>query len=243
MPVPRQLVCRAAPALPRCINHAAGAGVTRTARRDPEPVRRTACRHEGDNPGSAGVACRVAASNRWGYDAPMSMSTPPAPPARDADPERGPRAQAAPGAGLSPPLAVAPTPVVSAIILAAGQGTRMKSALPKVLHPLAGRPLLHYPVRAALEAGRDDVVVVVGHGATRSSRVPANSTFAERVRTAVQETQRGHGRRRAARAGARPERRAWPRAVRRHAAARGAGPCWAAARCARRATMRALAPC
>src|SRR6187455_2426507 len=52
----------------------------------------------------------------------------------------------------------------TAVILAAGQGTRMKSSLPKVLHPIAGRPLIHYPVRAALEAGCGEVVVVVGHG-------------------------------------------------------------------------------
>ena len=52
----------------------------------------------------------------------------------------------------------------TAVILAAGQGTRMKSTLPKVLHAIAGRPLVHYPVRAALEAGCGEVVVVVGHG-------------------------------------------------------------------------------
>ena len=55
----------------------------------------------------------------------------------------------------------------TAVILAAGQGTRMKSALPKVLHSVAGRPLVHYPVRAALEAGCGEVVVVVGHGRER----------------------------------------------------------------------------
>ena len=52
----------------------------------------------------------------------------------------------------------------TAIILAAGQGTRMKSELPKVMHALCGRPLVYFPVRAALDAGVDDVVVVVGHG-------------------------------------------------------------------------------
>ncbi|HEX7601379.1 MAG TPA: NTP transferase domain-containing protein, partial [Polyangiaceae bacterium] len=52
----------------------------------------------------------------------------------------------------------------TAVILAAGKGTRMKSALPKVMHGLCGRPLVHYPVRAALEAGCTEVVVVVGHG-------------------------------------------------------------------------------
>ena len=41
----------------------------------------------------------------------------------------------------------------AAVILAAGQGTRMKSATPKVLHTIAGRPLVHYPVAAARDAG------------------------------------------------------------------------------------------
>ena len=49
---------------------------------------------------------------------------------------------------------------LSAIVLAAGKGTRMKSRLPKVLHPLCGRPLVEYPVTAAFEAGADQVVVV-----------------------------------------------------------------------------------
>ena len=52
----------------------------------------------------------------------------------------------------------------TAIVLAAGQGTRMKSALPKVLHPLAGRPMVHHVVEAAFAAGATDVIVVVGHG-------------------------------------------------------------------------------
>src|SRR5579885_2487217 len=80
----------------------------------------------------------------------------------------------------------------AAIILAAGQGTRMKSALPKVLHPIAGRPLLHYPVRAALDAGCDDVVVVVGHGRDQVQQY-LQSAFDSRIRTVVQETQRGTG--------------------------------------------------
>src|SRR5688572_10607283 len=48
-----------------------------------------------------------------------------------------------------------------ALVLAAGRGTRMKSPLPKVLHSLAGRPLVYYPVRAALDLGARRVVVVV----------------------------------------------------------------------------------
>ena len=51
-------------------------------------------------------------------------------------------------------------PVV--VILAAGQGTRMRSALPKVLHPLCGRPLIGWPIAAARAAGAQRVVVVGG---------------------------------------------------------------------------------
>lgn len=50
------------------------------------------------------------------------------------------------------------------VILAAGQGTRMKSRLPKVLHPLLGRPMLAYAVETALSLGPEKLVVVVGHG-------------------------------------------------------------------------------
>ncbi len=80
----------------------------------------------------------------------------------------------------------------AAVILAAGQGTRMKSALPKVLHPLAGRPLIHYPVHAALEAGAGEVVVVVGHGRAEVEAYLA-ATFGDRVKTALQAEQRGTG--------------------------------------------------
>ena len=51
------------------------------------------------------------------------------------------------------------------IILAAGQGTRMKSSLPKVLHPLAGRPLLEHVITTALALQPTAVHVVIGHGA------------------------------------------------------------------------------
>jgi len=52
----------------------------------------------------------------------------------------------------------------AAIILAAGQGKRMKSDLPKVLHPLRGELLVNWVVKAAREAGADKIVVVVGYG-------------------------------------------------------------------------------
>lgn len=51
-----------------------------------------------------------------------------------------------------------------AVIMAAGQGTRMRSALPKVAHAVAGRPIVRHVVEAARAAGAGDVVVVVGAG-------------------------------------------------------------------------------
>ncbi len=55
----------------------------------------------------------------------------------------------------------------SVVVLAAGQGTRMRSSLPKVLHEVAGRPMLEHVLRAARATGPRRVVVVVGHGAER----------------------------------------------------------------------------
>lgn len=50
------------------------------------------------------------------------------------------------------------------IILAAGQGTRMKSPLPKVLHPVAGIPLIHHVIETCHTAGLKDIRLVAGHG-------------------------------------------------------------------------------
>src|SRR5947207_10576231 len=52
-----------------------------------------------------------------------------------------------------------------AIILAAGQGKRMKSEKAKVLHEVCGRPMIRYVVDAARGAGARTIVVVVGYGA------------------------------------------------------------------------------
>lgn len=53
---------------------------------------------------------------------------------------------------------------LSVIILAAGQGTRMKSALPKVMHKLAGVPMLEHVYNRSMELGTDDIHIVYGHG-------------------------------------------------------------------------------
>jgi bifunctional UDP-N-acetylglucosamine pyrophosphorylase/glucosamine-1-phosphate N-acetyltransferase len=50
------------------------------------------------------------------------------------------------------------------IILAAGKGTRMKSPLPKVLHPVAGRPMIEKVILASKKAGASDLRIIVGHG-------------------------------------------------------------------------------
>jgi bifunctional UDP-N-acetylglucosamine pyrophosphorylase/glucosamine-1-phosphate N-acetyltransferase len=52
------------------------------------------------------------------------------------------------------------TPAPTVLVLAAGQGTRMRSKTPKVLHELCGRPMVLWPVHAALQAGAERVVVV-----------------------------------------------------------------------------------
>lgn len=67
------------------------------------------------------------------------------------------------------------------VILAAGQGTRMRSDLPKVLHPLAGRPLLRHVVDTALDLDPAAVHVVHGHGSdsVRSALADAPVTWVE----------------------------------------------------------------
>ena len=54
---------------------------------------------------------------------------------------------------------------VTAVILAAGLSKRMKSTLPKVLHPLLGRPMIDYPLEAIQEAITEKPVIIIGHGA------------------------------------------------------------------------------
>ncbi len=53
---------------------------------------------------------------------------------------------------------------MSVVILAAGKGTRMYSDLPKVLHPLAGKPMVQHVIDAAMKLGAQHVHLVYGHG-------------------------------------------------------------------------------
>jgi bifunctional UDP-N-acetylglucosamine pyrophosphorylase/glucosamine-1-phosphate N-acetyltransferase len=77
---------------------------------------------------------------------------------------------------------------IAVVILAAGQGTRMKSALAKVLHPIAGRPMLGYAIAAAEALAPARIVVVVGRDSEQ-----VEQAFAGRARFALQAEQRGTG--------------------------------------------------
>ncbi|QKW27942.1 bifunctional UDP-N-acetylglucosamine diphosphorylase/glucosamine-1-phosphate N-acetyltransferase GlmU [Streptomyces similanensis] len=77
------------------------------------------------------------------------------------------------------------------VVLAAGEGTRMKSATPKVLHEICGRSLVGHVLAAARELNPENLVVVVGH-----AREKVTAHLAEidaEARTAVQEKQKGTG--------------------------------------------------
>ncbi|WP_079076430.1 bifunctional UDP-N-acetylglucosamine diphosphorylase/glucosamine-1-phosphate N-acetyltransferase GlmU [Streptomyces acidiscabies] len=77
------------------------------------------------------------------------------------------------------------------VVLAAGEGTRMKSATPKVLHELCGRTLVGHVLAAARELDPENLVAVVGHAREQVTAHLAETDGA--VRTAVQERQNGTG--------------------------------------------------
>jgi bifunctional UDP-N-acetylglucosamine pyrophosphorylase/glucosamine-1-phosphate N-acetyltransferase len=81
--------------------------------------------------------------------------------------------------------------MAAVIVLAAGEGTRMKSKTPKVLHEISGRSLVGHVVTAARELNPEHLVVVVGHA---SEQVTAHlATVDSQVRTAYQAVQGGTG--------------------------------------------------
>jgi bifunctional UDP-N-acetylglucosamine pyrophosphorylase / glucosamine-1-phosphate N-acetyltransferase len=83
---------------------------------------------------------------------------------------------------------------LAALILAGGQSRRMQSPLSKVLHPVAGRPLIHYPVAAARAAGATTVVVIASPKDRDTVESYLVSAFGrEVIRVTVQDPPRGTG--------------------------------------------------
>ena len=78
-------------------------------------------------------------------------------------------------------------PAPTVLILAAGEGTRMQSDTPKVLHPICGRPMIDWPIRAAQEAGAGRIVVVDGPQRRLEGELP------DGVQLAVQQEPNGTG--------------------------------------------------
>ncbi len=86
---------------------------------------------------------------------------------------------------------MSPDRPAAVVVLAAGEGTRMRSSIPKVLHAIGGRTLVHHAVAAAQAIDPDHLVVVVGH---RRDQVTAHlADVAPKATTAVQEQQLGTG--------------------------------------------------
>src|SRR5512136_2575149 len=77
---------------------------------------------------------------------------------------------------------------VQCVILAAGQGTRMKSERPKVLHQIVGKPMVQYAIDAATSIGTRRPIVVIGHGAEQ-----VQNAIGDRADTVLQVPQLGTG--------------------------------------------------
>mgnify|MGYP002772745141 FL=1 len=77
----------------------------------------------------------------------------------------------------------------TAVVLAAGAGTRMRSEKPKVLHEVCGKPMVSHVTSQAAEAGADNIIVVIGHGADRVK----NAIDDGKLKFAVQSEQLGTG--------------------------------------------------
>jgi bifunctional UDP-N-acetylglucosamine pyrophosphorylase / glucosamine-1-phosphate N-acetyltransferase len=73
------------------------------------------------------------------------------------------------------------------LIMAAGEGTRMRSSLPKMMHPVCGRPMVAWPIAAAAEAGADRIAVIVSPDRDLGPVLP------DGTETVVQETADGTG--------------------------------------------------
>jgi bifunctional UDP-N-acetylglucosamine pyrophosphorylase/glucosamine-1-phosphate N-acetyltransferase len=83
---------------------------------------------------------------------------------------------------------------LSAVVLAAGEGTRMRSATPKLLHPLCGRPMLLHVLDTLVALPLERIVVVVGHGAERVTKMVQEQLATEiPIEFVEQRVQRGTG--------------------------------------------------
>ena len=92
------------------------------------------------------------------------------------------------GDAMPPDAPYAAIQNVAALVLAAGRSTRMKSKMPKALHPLLGRPLLRYALEAVTAAGVERSIVVIGHQAET-----VRAAMGEDHEYVLQEVQQGTG--------------------------------------------------
>ncbi|QEA38331.1 UDP-N-acetylglucosamine diphosphorylase/glucosamine-1-phosphate N-acetyltransferase [Pistricoccus aurantiacus] len=79
------------------------------------------------------------------------------------------------------------------VILAAGQGTRMRSRRPKVLHPLAGKPMVRHVIDTAVTLDTNHLHLVIGHGGDQLRQALEGDADRLRLRFALQEEQKGTG--------------------------------------------------
>ena len=83
---------------------------------------------------------------------------------------------------------------LSAVVLAAGEGTRMKSATPKLLHPMCGQPMLLHVLDTLVALPLERIVVVVGHGAESVTKTVQELLATEiPIEFVEQRVQRGTG--------------------------------------------------
>lgn len=93
---------------------------------------------------------------------------------------------------MEPSARMSKSAPLAAVVLAAGQGTRMKSSLAKVLHPVCGLPMVAYPIQLSRDLGATPVVLVVGHQAD-AVEADIRGRFPDGVGFQLQAEQNGTG--------------------------------------------------
>src|SRR5690625_5958349 len=89
--------------------------------------------------------------------------------------------------------------MLEVVILAAGEGRRMNSSLPKVLQPLGGRPMLSHLLETVRALGPNAIHMVVGAGAEQVRQVVADDAGGDGIRWVLQTRRRGTGDRKSTR--------------------------------------------